>query len=179
METVSNEKGLALIIAVVILLIFAIISSLLASLVSNDSDMALYQFRASEATYIANGGMQYAMMNYYPLYPGFSIPPYSLRGGTPQINIGSGGFTVDPSGVLSAAINNVVTTIPAFCFDRGAVVNCDTIFPPAGRILIQSELIDYAGVTPISFTVATRGVGGSVSAAHAIDQGIYHAKGLT
>ncbi len=175
---VVNERGLALIAAVAILLIFAMVTALLVSLVSTDSEMALYQFRSGEATYIANGGMQFAMMNFQN-YPNFSIPPYSTRVSTPQVLLGSGGFTVDSPGVLSAAVT-AAAVIPAVCFDKGvANVPCNTLFPPTGRILVESELIDYTGVTANSFTGAARGRDGSLAAAHVADRGIYPATGLT
>jgi hypothetical protein len=172
----QDEQGLALIVAVVILLLFAIMAVVMVSLVSTDSDISLYQFRSGEALNIGIGGQQYTMMQTYPNY---SRPPYSTRGGTPQVNLGSGGFTVDPPAVLSAGITNAASTIPAVCFDRGNVVNCNTIFPAPGRILIGSELIDYTGVGAGNFTGATRGRDGSLAVAHVIDQGIYHATGLT
>ncbi|MGB3941444.1 MAG: hypothetical protein WBK96_08130 [Candidatus Manganitrophaceae bacterium] len=176
---VVNERGLALIAAVAILLIFAMVTALLVSLVSTDSEMALYQFRSGEATYIANGGMQLAMMNFQN-YPNFSIPPYSTRVSTPQVLLGSGGFTVDSPGVLSAAVTAAAAVIPAVCFDKGvANVPCNTLFPPTGRILVESELIDYTGVTANSFTGAARGRDGSLAAAHVADRGIYPATGLT
>ena len=172
-----DERGLALIVAVAMLLLFAVMAVVMASLVSTDSDISLYQFRSGETLNIALGGQQYTMMQTYPNY---SRPPYSTRGGTPQVNLGSGGFTVDPPAVLSAAINTIVTTIPATCFNnQGVVVGCNTLFPGAGRILIESELINYTAVGAGNFTGATRGVDGSFAATHAIDQGIYRVSGLT
>ena len=78
----SNEKGLALIVAVVILLVFAIMVVVMTSLVSTDSDISLYHFRSGEALNIALGGQQYTLMQTYP-----------PRRVNPQISLGSGGFT--------------------------------------------------------------------------------------
>jgi|GEM_PF-6934466 len=179
MRMISNHGGFALVAAIVILLVFSVVAALMVSLVSNDSDISLYHKRASEATYIANGGMQYAMMDYYPLYPDFSIPPFSTRGVTPQVNLGAGGFTVDPTGVLSAALSAISTTIPAVCLDKGVSVGCNTLFPGSGRIVIEGELIDYTGVTAASFTGATRGTGATPASAHALDAALFHAASVT
>ncbi len=167
MSKISNQKGFSLIIAIVILILFGILAAMLTSLVTTDSDIGMYQARSGEALYIANAGQQHLMKQSYPNY---SKPPYSGRG-TSKVNLGSGGFIVDPPTVIT---NNPLTA-------AATTINVvsTTGFPAPGRILIESELIDYTGTTAASFTGATRGVGGSLAVQHNIDSGVYHATALS
>lgn len=68
-----------------------------------------------------------------------------------------GAFFQDGVTTLTAGINNSVTTIP---------VADTTNFLNAGAVLIGSEIIEYTGKTPTSFTGCTRGRFGSSAAAH-------------
>jgi hypothetical protein len=58
---------------------------------------------------------------------------------------------------LSAGIDAVVTTIP---------VNSTLGFPAVGKIYIDSEEINYTGITATTFTGAIRGVNATTAAAH-------------
>lgn len=62
-----------------------------------------------------------------------------------------------PPVVLTGNINAAASTI-------GVVSTAG--YPPSGRIMIENELIDYTGVTAVSFTGATRGRGGTTAAGH-------------
>jgi Tfp pilus assembly protein PilX len=63
-----------------------------------------------------------------------------------------------PAGTLSGAITASVTSIP---------VGSTASYASSGRILIDSELIDYIQTTATSFLGATRGVGLTRAASHA------------
>ena len=74
---------------------------------------------------------------------------------------GAGSFGGTTSGALTnnlnGAINNSVTTI---------TLSSGTGFPTSGTVLINSELIDYTGVSTNDLTGCTRGVRGTTAAAH-------------
>ena len=51
--------------------------------------------------------------------------------------------------------------------DTTITVDDTTGFAPYGRIAIESELINYSGITATTFTGAQRGVDGTTAAVHA------------
>ena len=57
--------------------------------------------------------------------------------------------------------------------DAVALVMDTTPFPTAGFILIDSEIIQYTGIIPTSFTGLTRGALGTTAAIHAIDAQVF------
>jgi len=59
---------------------------------------------------------------------------------------------------LNGAINNSVTTI---------TVDSTVGFPPNGRVIIESEVISYTGITATTFTGLTRSATDAAAAAHA------------
>ena len=68
-------------------------------------------------------------------------------------------------------INATVTIIPAS--DTMPPMDDFAGFPPSGTIQIGTEVISYTGKTANSFTGCTRGIRGSISAAHSVGARIY------
>lgn len=83
----------------------------------------------------------------------------------------SGVFHQDGTTALTGAMTNVSTTPIA--------VTSTTGFPPAGLLLIESELVQYTGVTSTTFTGITRGVKSSTNVAHSIGAAVTEAQGIT
>jgi hypothetical protein len=172
-----NEKGLSLIFAIIFLLIVAVLAAVLASLVSTDADIAFHEFRSSEAQYVADGGIEYALET--GIFPNYSFPPYSGRGATPSIALGDGSFFVDPPTVLTAAIDESATSI--------SVVSTVSFGSPAitRRIVIGSELLDCTILNATTFSPCTRNQNSppivpptNPDLDHAIDDSVYPATTL-
>jgi Tfp pilus assembly protein PilX len=155
MSYVTDQSGFSLIIAVIMILIFAIVSVTVASLVSTDSTLSLYELRSTDALYVTRAGIERVL--------------YQFKNGTACASLaytnslGSGSFTTtgnlyNPgSTMLSSGISSSTTTVP---------VNSTTGYAPHGRITIDSETLDYTGTTPTSFTGARRGAAGSTADIH-------------
>jgi hypothetical protein len=95
----------------------------------------------------------------YAFYGGF------ISGCTNGLRCYGGFATVGAGGITSA-----VTTIP---------VDTTMGFPPSGRLLIESEYVDYTGATATTFTGCTRGANGSTAAAHGFGFGVFQTYGGT
>ena len=156
MSALKNDQGISVVAVVIMMLILATMGTVLVSLVATESSTSIRQMRASQAQYVAEGGMEYAL---YQFKTGTTCASLSYN----NISLGAGTFTTtgtlyNPSSTtLSAGINNAVTTIP---------VASTAGYAPHGRIRIDSESINYTGTTATSFTGATRGAAGTTAAAH-------------
>jgi hypothetical protein len=89
------------------------------------------------------------------LHNNFLTEAYMRSGNIPaRFEVNTNG----PVTYLTADLTNIATTMS---------VNSTADFPNAGRLRVESELIDYTGKTSNSFTGLTRGVsGGSAAASH-------------
>ena len=82
----------------------------------------------------------------------------------------SGTISTAQSDTLNGSINNSVTTI---------AVNNLTGFPASGSVLIDSELISYSGISVNDLTGCTRGIEGTIAAAHTNATIVYSANLFT
>lgn len=161
-DIISNQKGASIIAVIAIMLILAIMGAALVSLVTTGSDISINQLQSEQALYVAEGGIEYSLRN-------GAFPNYFT--GASTIALGSGNFSVAAPTYLTADPGVAGTTIN---------VNSTSGFAsPSGRIVIESELIDYTGTTANSFTGATRGAGTTLAAAHAVDSSVYPATTVT
>ena len=111
---------------------------------------------------MADGGIEYALGT--GIFPNYSYPLFSTR--PPEMTLGDGTFVVDPP--------TVVADDPLAA--GAATVNVDntsSFFAGPGRIVIDTELIEYTGTTGTSFTLVTRGAGGTTDTDHVRDNSVY------
>lgn len=156
----KTEAGIALIAAIFLIVVFGFLSVAVVSLVSTQGFSAMNELKSDQALFIAEGGMERAL---YLFQNGTACA--ALTNAVPT-SLGVGSFTTvgtlyRPASTLinqAGGINNAVTTI---------TVDSTAGYAPYGRIRIDSELIDYTGMTATSFTGARRGIGGTTAAAHA------------
>lgn len=85
----------------------------------------------------------------------------------------TGAVTTQLNGSLTS--NATTVTVDATA-DLGSA---DVAFSSSGRIVIDSELIDYTGTTATTFTGCTRGAGGSTAAAHSDNANVDPAGAVT
>lgn len=99
------------------------------------------------------------------------VAKYELPVGLPVYSTGNGwGAPFWNAPTVSPTISTTLTgTSPVLLNSSATTVNVTstTGFPAAGTILINAEVITYAGVTPTSFTGCTRGASGTTAAVHA------------
>ncbi|HAK60950.1 MAG TPA: hypothetical protein DCO77_11295 [Nitrospiraceae bacterium] len=155
MRLFNNQRGVSIIAAIFIIVILGFMGVIFLTFIGIGSFTSINDVQASRALFVAEGGVEYILGNR-------TFPNYSMAGAT--MNLGAGTFTVSTPTYLTANIGAAAGTIP---------VQSTVGFPAAGRIAIDSELIDYAGTTAVSFTGATRGAGGSGAAAHAAGNAVF------
>ena len=156
----GNQKGVSLIAAIFIIVILAFMGVMFLTMFTTSSSTSLNDLQSAQALYVAEGGLEFILENRV-------FPNYSL---TTATTLGAGSFTVATPAYLTVDPGVAGATI---------TVNSTATFPAAGRIVIDSELINYTGTTATTFTGATRGVGGTTATTHAIGNAVYPVAILT
>jgi len=160
----EGQRGAFLIIAAVFLLIvLSFLAVVFLTTFTTSTSTSLNELQSGQALYIAEGGLERAV---YRLKSGTSCnPAYAVNLDETNVLLGRGDFDIvgtnhTLSTTLSAGISNLVVVIP---------VSSSANFAPMGRIMIESELIDYHGISGNTLINAVRGVAGTTAAAHAIN----------
>ena len=156
-----NNSGFSIIATVMVMMILALFAAVAVSLVTTGSNIGLQEEQGDAAFYIAEGGLEKAV---YKFKTGTSCN--SL--GETDTSLGQGTFTIAGpaatlytlSNTLSAGIAAGATIIP---------VTSSAGFAPKGRIIIDSEIIDYYDISGNSLINAVRGIAGTTDAAHLIN----------
>lgn len=155
MNSICNQKGASIIAVIAIMLILAVMGAALISLVTTGSDVSVNQLQSEQTLYIAEGGMERAL---YRLKTGTlcsSLTENNVPLGQGNFDITGTNYTL--SNTLSANIIAGDTTIP---------LTSTAGFATVGRIMIESEIIDYYGISGNNLTNALRGVAGTTAVAH-------------
>jgi len=142
------------------MLILSVMGAVLVSLVTTGSDISIDQMQSSQALGVAEAGIEYVVEN--GTFPNYYAPA--------AVSLGQGSFTVSTPTWVFSNITGAEATIK---------VGSTAGFPTPGRIIIDSELIGYAGTTANSFTGATRGVSGTTVSSHPANNSVYPVTDLT
>jgi len=178
----KNNSGLSIVATVMIMMILALFAAAAVSLVTTGTSTGIQEERGTQAFYIADGGLQYAVKtNFFPYFAVASPPP-------PDTNpkpLGEGSFyTTVPT--LSANINAAtagpitVSSTNGFTTTNNPldatpiqywIMLCDTSatgnpIPPLLAATTTCEKISCTGKTATTFTGCTRGRDYSIGAAH-------------
>jgi hypothetical protein len=154
MKPYINQKGVSIIAAVFIIVILAFMGVMFVSLIGTGSLTAVNDLQSSQALYLAEGGVEYALGNR-------TFPNYSVA----STNLGAGKFQVDTPAYLTVALlNNNAATVD---------VNSTAGFPASGRIVVGTEIISYTALSPTQFSGGARRQGGTARAPHAIGDAVY------
>ena len=162
----TNDKGLSLIFAIVILLIFAVLAAVLTSVVSTDADIAFHEFRSTEAQFVADGGIEYILANR-------TFPDYSMIGAT--VNLGDGSFTVDTPAYTTGVVpgpgvpNVTITVNSTNWFETNPAPGLGAV-----GLIIGGEEIECTAVNPATqFTTCNSFSGGPVTGGQSVDTEVY------
>lgn len=168
-KKLQNQSGVSIIAAIFIIVILAFMGLVFLTLFTATSSTSINELQSTQALYVAEGGMERALYGLRTDTVCASPPPGSVTYN--NISIGQGSFTVTETlyspavpTTLSAAITNTDTTIPLVSTAG---------YAPHGRIQIDFEKIDYAGISGNNLLGARRAVAGSTAAAHASGASVF------
>ena len=162
MKTFRLQRGQFLVAGIVLIVVIALMIATLGYLyVSGESGGALHG-QSERAYFAARSGIEYSSGQYFNGSACSSL-------NNANVPVGGAGvtFTLTPTPTLYAPLTLTGTTAALTAASASIPVTSTAGYAPYGRLLIDSELINYTSTTATNFNGLTRGVGGTTAAAHA------------
>jgi len=162
MKTFRLQRGQFLVAGIVLIVVIALMIAALGYLyVSGESGGALHG-QSERAYFAARSGIEYSSGQYFNGSACSSL-------NNANVPVGGAGvtFTLTPTPTLYAPLTLTGTTAALTAASASIPVTSTAGYAPYGRLLIDSELINYTSTTATNFNGLTRGVGGTTAAAHA------------
>ncbi|TMH20919.1 MAG: hypothetical protein E6H70_00395 [Betaproteobacteria bacterium] len=156
------QRGQLLVAGIVLIVVIALMIAALGYLyVSGESGGALHG-QSERAYFAARSGIEYSSGQYFNGSACSSL-------NNANVPVGGAGvtFTLTPTPTLYAPLTLTGTTAALTAASASIPVTSTAGYAPYGRLLIDSELINYTSTTATNFNGLTRGVGGTTAAAHA------------
>src|SRR5713226_617328 len=158
MKTFQLQRGQFLVAGIVLIVVIALMIATLGYLyVSGESGGVLHS-QSERAYFAARSGIEYSSGQYFN-----GSACNSLNNS--NVPVGNGSFTLTPT--LYAPLAPTATTAALTAASSSIPVTSTTGYAPYGRLLIDSELINYTSTPGPNFNGLTRGVNGTTAAAHA------------
>jgi Tfp pilus assembly protein PilX len=166
LNPISKQRGYLVILLVIMIIIVGFIGAVVTNIFFSSTFATTAHYQSDLALYLAEAGLEHA--THKLLEPtianrltcaGYNTTALTNTLGAGAYSVSAGGSPIYASSptALSGAISAAATSIP--------VVNTAG-YATSGRIMIDSELINYNSITSTSFNSVTRGVDGSTPVAH-------------
>ena len=162
MRAFRLQRGQFLVAGIVLIVVIALMIATLGYLyVSGESASALHG-QSERAYFAARSGVEYSSGQY------FNGSACSALNNA-NVPVGGAGvtFTLTPTLYAPPTLTLTATTAALTAASASIPVTSTAGYAPYGRLLIDSELINYTSRTGTNFNGLTRGVGGTTAAAHA------------
>lgn len=153
-----KESGISIVAVILSLLILSLFSAVAVSLITTSGSIGLEEEQGFQALYIAEGGMEYALLSGDTCNCNYNDLPRMLGEGSFLAN------SVFVNAVLSGYINNSTSTLYTTSVPTMGFINSGFSVP--GTIRIDSEYLFCTGSISNSFTVCERGWRGSSRSEH-------------
>lgn len=182
----KHARGAALIAVIFVIVVMSLLAGIAAFLVVGSSASALEYQSSEQALFIAEAGVERTARaltapNFAVVNPDRRRTCVSLVGDADLTNValGAGLWTLTANTSRysdNAALGGTGARLTAALTAAAATVtvNDTSGYAPAGRIMVDREIMDYSGVTANTFTGVQRGVAGSSAAAHASGARVGH-----
>lgn len=158
-----KQKGFLVIVAALLIVVMGFLGIVVAYMIVGSSLSTVQFVTAEQALYIAEAGLEDAthqLLNFKVASrdncSGVSITNSSFGAGAYQVT-STGPFSPASATTLNGALSSSATSI---------TVASTSNYQSSGRIMIDSELINYTAKDATHFLNAVRGVGGSIASVH-------------
>jgi len=165
---IKRARGFLLIVAIFVLVVIAVAIAALGNMTSADIRAGSGHAKSEQAYFAATSGIEYAANRYYN---GTDCSALNASGAA----VGNASFSLTPvlyqptNGTGGSSGLSTTTTATLTAGSATVPVSSTTGFATNGRIQIDSEKIDYTGVTGTSFTGLVRGAAGTTASAHLLN----------
>ncbi|MBI5448229.1 MAG: hypothetical protein HY939_05830 [Gammaproteobacteria bacterium] len=159
-------RGFISIVLVIFLAVIGFMCIAAAYLMMVGGEQNLNTLSATQAFYVAEGGMWRAMrLLSTPLLPGrYRCTDFSLEDTTTLAEVGA--YRVKQQGGIMYSSVPSQLSITSSVGATTLYVNSTAGLPSSGRVLIDHEAVDYQGLTVSTLERVTRGVDGTLASVH-------------
>ena len=158
MNSALRQRGQLIVAGIVLIVVVALMISTLGFLYVSNQSSSLLHNSSGRAYYAARSGVEFSSGQYFNGSACSSL-------NNSNVPVGNGTFTLAPT--LFAPLAPTATTAALTAASTSIPVTSTAGYALHGRLLIDSELINYTSTTATTFDGLTRGVGGTTAAAHA------------
>jgi Tfp pilus assembly protein PilX len=166
--TPASQRGYLMIVVIIMIVVIGFLGLVVTNMFFSSSFSSAANYQSAQALYLAEAGLEHATHKLLETTIANRLTCAGY-GTTPLTNtLGAGSYSVSgvlnfagdnaAPGTLTAALTAAATTIP---------VSNTTDYANSGRIMIDSEYINYASKSSTSFNNVTRGVDGTTATTHA------------
>lgn len=163
-----RQQGYFLVVAVIFILVMGVMGSIIAYLFSSRGLLSAAQLQGLRAFYMAESGLEIGTR--YLSRPSFTAPARTacanITGNAQLTNaaLSNGTFTLSTVSSPGYAVSTLSSGITA----ASALIPLSSVsgLSAAGRVMIDKEKIDYAGISGTTLLGATRGVDGTMASIH-------------
>jgi hypothetical protein len=154
------QRGQLLVAGIMLIVVIALMIATLGYLYVSGESAGTLHGQSERAYFAARSGIEYSSGQYFN---GSSCSSLNNAG----VPVGGAAVTFTLTPTLYAPLTLTATTAALTTASTTVPVTSAALYAPYGRVLIDSELINYTSRTGTNFNGLTRGVGGTTAAAHA------------
>lgn len=172
----SHQQGYFLFIAVIFIFAIGALGTMIAYIFSNRVALSVPQQNAMKVFYNAESGLEIgARLLTHPNLSGtpsrVSCAALTGTGAVTNASLNGGTFTLS---TINSSPVFAADTLSASETASDATINVSSTsgFAPTGRVIIDKEAIDYAGISGNTFVNVTRGVDNTTASSHASGAGV-------
>src|SRR5712692_2862602 len=159
MKTFALQRGQFLVAGIVLIVVIALMIATLGYLYVSGESAGTLHGQSERAYFAARSGIEYSSGQYFNGSACSSLNNAAVPVGGAAVT-----FTLTPA--LYAPLTLTATSAALTAASSSIPVTSTARYAPYGRLLIDSELINYTSTTASNFNGLTRGVGGTTAAAH-------------
>jgi len=160
MRTFRLQRGQFLVAGIVLIVVIALMIATLGYLYVSGESAGTLHGQSERAYFAARSGVEYSSGQYFNGSACSSL-------NNANVPVGGAGVTFTLTPTLYAPLTLTATTAALTAASTTVPVTSAALYAPYGRVLIDSELINYTSKTGTNLNGLTRGVGGTTAAAHA------------
>ena len=160
MRAFGLQRGQFLVAGIVLIVVIALMIATLGYLYVSGESAGTLHGQSERAYFAARSGIEYSSGQYFN---GSACSSLNNAG----VPVGGAAVTFTLMPTLYAPLTLTGTTAALTAASTTVPVTSAALYAPYGRVLIDSELINYTSKTGTNFNGLTRGVGGTTAAAHA------------
>jgi len=166
LKTRQSQRGYLIIVAMIIMVVVGFTATILTEIFVGSTRASASHVLSDQALNLAESGLEHITHKLLSPTVALRSPCASLPSSPITNSFGPGAYLITASSGPLYSSNATTLTNLIGATDTTIAVASTTGYAPMGKIMIESESLNYAAITATSFNNVTRGVDGSSAASH-------------